>query len=32
LKRLARKTVCHSKSDEMHCLFVKMYINHRNVA
>ncbi len=32
LKRLTRRTVCHSKSDEMHYLFIKMYINRRNVA
>ena len=32
LKRLARKTICHSRSDKMHYLFIKQYIHHRNVA
>lgn len=32
LKRLARRTVCHSRDDEMHYLMIKMYINHRNTA
>jgi hypothetical protein len=28
----ARKTVCHSKSDITHCLFIKQYIHLRNAA
>lgn len=32
LKRLTRRTVCHSKSDEMHYQIIKMYIHHRNAA
>ena len=30
LKRLTRRTVCHSRDDEMHYQIIKMYINHRN--
>lgn len=30
LKRLTRRTVCHSKSDEMHYQIIKLYIHHRN--
>jgi insertion element IS1 protein InsB len=32
LKRLARKTVCHSRSDTMLYLFIKQYIHLRNAA
>jgi len=32
LKRLTRRTVCHSKEDDMHYLLIKMYIHHCNVA
>lgn len=32
LKRLTRRTVCHSRDDEMHYLIIKMYIHHRNTA
>jgi IS1 family transposase len=30
LKRLQRKTICFSKSREMHEAVIKLYINHRN--
>jgi len=32
LKRLARKTVCFSKKDDMHYGIIKTYIQHRNAA
>jgi len=32
IKRLARRTVCHSRDDEMHYLMIKMYISHRNAS
>ncbi len=32
IKRLTRRTVCHSRTDEMHYSIIKMYINHRNAA
>ena len=32
IKRLTRRTVCHSRTDEMHYSMIKMYINHRNAA
>ena len=30
LKRLQRRTICFSKSREMHEAVIKLYINHRN--
>ena len=32
LKRLTRRTVCHSREDDMHHLLIKMYINLLNTA
>lgn len=32
LKRLTRRTVCHSKSNKMHYLFIRQYIHFRNAA
>jgi insertion element IS1 protein InsB len=30
LKRLARKTICYSRADDMHYAVTKLYINHLN--
>ena len=30
LKRLQRRTICFSKSEEMHAAVIKLYINHSN--
>jgi IS1 family transposase/transposase-like protein len=30
LKRLHRRTICFSKSDEMHAAVIKLYVNHAN--
>ncbi|GAC1404801.1 MAG: hypothetical protein NVSMB56_19320 [Pyrinomonadaceae bacterium] len=30
LKRLHRRTICFSKSDEMHAAVIKLYVNHVN--
>ena len=32
LKRLHRRTICFSKSDEMHAAVIKLYVNHVNAA
>lgn len=32
LKRLHRRTICFSKSDEMHAAVIKLYVNHVNAS
>ncbi len=32
LKRLHRRTICFSKSDEMHAAIIKLYVHHVNAA
>ncbi len=32
IKRLHRRTICFSKSDEMHEAVIKLYVNHSNAA
>jgi insertion element IS1 protein InsB len=32
LKRLQRRTICFSKSDEMHSAVIKLYVNHVNAS